>query len=298
MKTTARVLLVDDEPTLSGLIAGHLSRYYEVEVAGTGEAAMGQLSSRSFDLVITDGGIPDMKGPAVIAEARRRNPMAKTALITGGSMHECIRLALDHDVGTIIAKTIPFDLDELVQLVKGALTENVFGLGRYLASDASLVEYPVRGSRHISRVRDRILKQPAIASWPESRKYALKLALDESISNAAYHGNQIRKGRTYSFSRQQEVQVVYGEDAERVGVAVADQAGRLSKQTILGKLDACMGQDEEALLQDSGRGLFLIINIVHRLIINIRRGARTEIIMLFRPKRTEIGHRPIIINEL
>lgn len=298
MKTTARVLLVDGEPTLSGLITSHLSKFYEVVRASSGEEALRHLGRRSYDLVITDTAISDMPSTDVIAEARRRDPGAKTALITGDSMSGCIRLALEHDVGTIIAKTIPFDLDELARIVKGILTENVFGLEKYLLADAALTEYCIRGSGTINRVRDRILQQPAIRSWPEQRQYALKLALDESITNAAYHGNQIRKGRIYSFAKHQEIKVIYGQDRERIGIAVVDQAGRLSKQTILGRLDSCMRQDDEALLRDSGRGLFLIMNIVHRLIINIRKGDRTEFIMLFRPNHREIGHRPIIINEL
>lgn len=298
MKTTARVLLVDDEPTLRGLIADRLARHYEVELASSGEEGLQQLSRRFFDLVVTDANVPDMKAPEVIAEARRRYPNTKTALITGDSMKECIRFAIDNDVGTIITKTIPFDLDELLKIVKGILTEDVFGLEKYLLPDAALTEYPVRQSSHISRVRDRILQQPAIRSWPDQRKYLLRLALDESISNAAYHGNQIPKGAPYSFSKDQEVRVVYGEDREKIGVAVADQAGRLDKQTILGKLNSCMTRDDESLFQDSGRGLFLILSVVHRLIVNIRKGYRTEIIMIFWPDRKEIGHRPIIINEL
>jgi CheY-like chemotaxis protein len=298
MKTTARVLLADDEPTLRELIAQHLSETYEVEAVSCGEEAMSRLSKKSFDLVITEAYLPDINGSEVIHAARGRHPHTKTALITADSMEDCIRFAIDSDVGTIITKTIPFDLDELSLIIKGILTEDVFGLEKYLLPDAELIEYRVRGSRYISNIRDKILHQPAIDSWPEQRRYVLRLALDESISNAAYHGNRIPKGRTYSFSKDQEVEVTYGQDREKIGIAVVDQAGGLEKQTILAKLSACMRKDDEFLYQDSGRGLFLMLNIVHRLIINISKARRTEIIMLFCPNRKEIGHRPIIINEV
>jgi len=298
VKAAAHILLVDDEPSVRSLVGGHLAKFYQVDVASSSNEALLRIDRDHFDLVIVDAHLEDTKVPEVIARARRRNPAGKTALLTGDSMDQCIRFAMDNDIGTLLARTIPFDLDGLVRTVKGLLTERVFGLELYLQPGAQMVEYWIRHSREIARVRDRILLQKEIQTWSPQRQSILKLALDESISNAAYHGNQIRKGMTCSFAKNQEVKVVYGEDNDKIGIAVVDQAGRLEKKTILQKLDNCISQEMEFLLADSGRGLYLMRSMVDRMIINIKKGVQTELIMLFRSHRSEIGQRPIIINEL
>jgi len=297
-KTTARILLVDDEPSIRSMIASHLSRLYYVDTASTSAEAVRLIDTGHYDLVILDSHIEDMKIPDVIERARRRNPHGKTALLTGDSMDECIRFAMEHNIGTLLARTIPFDLEELTRTAKGLLTEKVFGLERYLDPGAEILEHWIRNSRQITRVRDQILEQDEIRTWSRQRQTILKLALDEAITNAAYHGNQIRKGSHATFSKGQEVMVKYGHDGDKIGIAVIDQAGCLEKNTILRKLDNCISQEMEYLLMDSGRGLFLMRSMVDRMIINIKKGVKTELIMIFRPNRSEIGQRPIIINEL
>ena len=51
----ARILIVEDERAIQLALSGLLRREgYEVEVASSGEEALGQLAAAPFDLVLTD----------------------------------------------------------------------------------------------------------------------------------------------------------------------------------------------------------------------------------------------------
>ncbi|HLP08327.1 MAG TPA: response regulator [Opitutaceae bacterium] len=80
----AKVLLVDDEPSVLACISAALTRFgYSVTTANSGEAALNQLERRPFDLVITDFRMPVIDGAAVIDAVRERQEDAAVLLITG-----------------------------------------------------------------------------------------------------------------------------------------------------------------------------------------------------------------------
>ncbi|HLP02888.1 MAG TPA: response regulator [Opitutaceae bacterium] len=80
----AKVLLVDDEPTVLACVSAALSRFgYSVTTANSGEAALSRLERHPFDLVITDFRMPGVNGAAVVEAVRERQEDAAILLITG-----------------------------------------------------------------------------------------------------------------------------------------------------------------------------------------------------------------------
>ncbi|HTW25745.1 MAG TPA: ATP-binding protein [Acetobacteraceae bacterium] len=81
----ARVLIVDDEPVLRGLLAEELAeRGYTVEQAEGGGAALAQLRPEAMpDVLITDLAMPGMDGRALIRAAQDRRPDLPAILLTG-----------------------------------------------------------------------------------------------------------------------------------------------------------------------------------------------------------------------
>lgn len=71
----AKVLLIDDDVSLCQMTKLNLERtgQYSVKTAYLGESGLQAADAESFDLIITDYNIPDMKGPEVIEGLRRRN---------------------------------------------------------------------------------------------------------------------------------------------------------------------------------------------------------------------------------
>jgi two-component system phosphate regulon response regulator PhoB len=70
---SAHILVVDDEPDISALVAYHLARErYRVRTAADGVDAMRALETERPDLVVLDLMLPGMSGLEVLAEIRRR----------------------------------------------------------------------------------------------------------------------------------------------------------------------------------------------------------------------------------
>jgi CheY-like chemotaxis protein len=108
----AKVLLVDDEPTVLKCLATALTRFgCSVTTAASGKAAMGLLAQESFDLVITDYRMPDLMGDAVVRIIRGSQPQAAILLITGFVGELPQRLRFGPDAVPVLTK--PFTLAQL-----------------------------------------------------------------------------------------------------------------------------------------------------------------------------------------
>jgi DNA-binding response OmpR family regulator len=113
-----RILVVDDEPALLGLIARSLQGAgHTVESAADPEQALTALSARVFDLALVDLNLPRMKGDQLAAEMRRRRPRLIIVLLTGMFV-----ATLPPGVTLVLSK--PFTLQELRLVVAAAARLN------------------------------------------------------------------------------------------------------------------------------------------------------------------------------
>lgn len=85
------LLIVDDEPAQRQLLAGSLSRDYDVVAAADGVEATQLLAARSFDLIITDERMPRMGGIELIQWVRERMPEIPIIVLTAyGSVQTAV----------------------------------------------------------------------------------------------------------------------------------------------------------------------------------------------------------------
>ncbi|HEU0012444.1 MAG TPA: response regulator transcription factor [Longimicrobium sp.] len=81
-KMTAHILVVDDEPDISALVAYHLAREsYRVRTASSGPEALRAAELERPDLVVLDLMLPGMSGLQVMEELRRRPETADVPII-------------------------------------------------------------------------------------------------------------------------------------------------------------------------------------------------------------------------
>jgi two-component system, cell cycle sensor histidine kinase and response regulator CckA len=117
------ILLVEDEEGLRQLNArGLASRGYTVLEAGNGVEAIQRLeeSSGEVDLVVSDVVMPEMDGPTLLRELRRRNPALKIIFVSGYAEDAFQKhLPADGEQFAFLAK--PFTLKQLVNAVKETL---------------------------------------------------------------------------------------------------------------------------------------------------------------------------------
>jgi len=117
------ILLVEDEEGLRQLNArGLASRGYTVLEAGNGVEAIEMLekSDGEVDLVVSDVVMPEMDGPTLLRELRRRNPTLKIIFVSGYAEDAFQKhFPADGEQFTFLAK--PFTLKQLVNAVKETL---------------------------------------------------------------------------------------------------------------------------------------------------------------------------------
>jgi two-component system NtrC family sensor kinase len=69
------ILVVDDEPAVASLLAETLARDgHKVDTAANGAVALRMLGARDYDLIVSDSGMPVLRGPELYREVERREP--------------------------------------------------------------------------------------------------------------------------------------------------------------------------------------------------------------------------------
>jgi two-component system cell cycle sensor histidine kinase/response regulator CckA len=119
---SGRVLLVEDEDIVRSFAVRALKRQgYEVFEASTGVEAlevMAQLEDK-IDIVVSDVVMPEMDGPTLLKELRKKNPHLKIIFVSGYP-HEAFETSLDkNEEFAVLPK--PFSLPQLAAKVKEQL---------------------------------------------------------------------------------------------------------------------------------------------------------------------------------
>lgn len=296
-----RILVVDDEKAIRMMLVDFLENRYELDTADTGENALEMLQKRKYDLVISDINMPGMSGPELLKQVRLNYSGTKTALITAYNIDEYINIAKDYLITNIIPKTVPFNFAELDSLIYGLLTGDIFGLGRYLLEDGVVIQkHVIKNSRQARDIREDVINT-FIDKFGTCGD--MKLILDEVITNAIYHAptrddgtEKYQEFTDIELEPDEYIHMECGYDREKYAVAVTDLKGRLTKETVLYKIDRQI--TGEGLLDDSGRGLHMSRLFADRLIINIAPNKRTEVILINYFANKYRGYKPLYINEL
>jgi CheY-like chemotaxis protein/anti-sigma regulatory factor (Ser/Thr protein kinase) len=115
------ILVADDDPALRELIREVLEEDgHAVTTAADGVEALEKLASQSFDLVLTDVGMPRMDGIELLAHIRKLPLPPKVAVLTGDDTPETLLKAARAQA--LCFATKPATPERLRALVKEALT--------------------------------------------------------------------------------------------------------------------------------------------------------------------------------
>jgi DNA-binding NtrC family response regulator len=119
---TKHLLLVEDEAALREAVAEQLAdRGYQVEQAGSGEAALARIADFAFDIIITDLRLPGIDGSSLVQAAVERYPDIIAIVITGyGTVKDAVDV-IKRGAWDFVSK--PFQIDELVHVLDAALEQ-------------------------------------------------------------------------------------------------------------------------------------------------------------------------------
>ncbi len=121
---TARILVVDDSPTLRRVVSGILERHeFEVFVAEDGDDALVALREgpRAADLILLDFVMPRMNGYQFCRALRADPALAGIPVVLMSARSDRIRDQFVQQTGAIDAIAKPFDAEALVAVVENAL---------------------------------------------------------------------------------------------------------------------------------------------------------------------------------
>ncbi len=115
----ARILIVDDEPQVRGMLRGLLGEFYECLEAASAEESLELLRGEQFDLILTDIVMGGMSGLDMISQARHLAPETVIIMVSAEQ-------TIDHAIEAMRAGafdyiTKPFDLRQVLAAVRRAL---------------------------------------------------------------------------------------------------------------------------------------------------------------------------------
>jgi DNA-binding NtrC family response regulator len=121
--TAERILVVDDEEHLRGLLAKILTdARLEVDTAADGEEGLAKFKASRFDLTLLDLKLPKLDGMSVLRQAMEHDPEGVVIIITAFSTIETAIQAIRLGAYDYLAK--PFRPEELMVVVNQALERN------------------------------------------------------------------------------------------------------------------------------------------------------------------------------
>ncbi len=120
--TTARILVVDDEPQIRRLLRPSLiASGYAVDEAATGREALESVSQNPPDLVILDLGLPDLDGKEVLRRLRLTTERTPVVVLSARERESEKIAALDLGANDYVEK--PFAMGELLARLRAALRQ-------------------------------------------------------------------------------------------------------------------------------------------------------------------------------
>ena len=111
METGEKILVVDDNKFLRGVVSKMLSRLgYEVSSADSGEDGLRIFLKNEFDIVLSDYEMPGMDGVALACSVKKSAPRTRVVIMTGAAK-ETVFSRKSTAVDEVISK--PFTLAEI-----------------------------------------------------------------------------------------------------------------------------------------------------------------------------------------
>src|SRR6478609_9734015 len=174
MASPARVLIVDDSPTILKVVSAILSRHgYEAAAARDGLAGIEMIKrGPKFDLILLDFVMPRMNGYQFCRELRSSAVHRALPVVLMSAKGDKIRGQFVQQTGAVDAITKPFDARALVAVIEGALAKTAEGRSRPVPEGAKMPDEDT--------IADSI--RPSVGPRQHRMKVAIEVA--QQIGNA------------------------------------------------------------------------------------------------------------------
>lgn len=162
-----RILIVDDDTTLAAMLAEFLrNEGFRATSVSNGSAALSQLLSERFDLVILDIMLPDYNGLDLLRELRKTNARQPVMMLTARG--EAIDRILGLELGADDYLPKPFDPREMLARVRAILRRANVAATESPANEESVLHFGAL-SVDVRRRRVTVGEQPLELTGAEFR---------------------------------------------------------------------------------------------------------------------------------
>jgi CheY-like chemotaxis protein len=123
MEEQPKILIVDDSQELSDVISEFMEAHgFTVHTTANSYSAIKMADAGGYSVVVSDIHMPEMDGLELMARLKTMNPSIPVVLITGYSVIEARKIALEKGADAFVAK--PFHMKELLDVIASLLNNN------------------------------------------------------------------------------------------------------------------------------------------------------------------------------
>jgi hypothetical protein len=270
-----------------------------------GPRAVALVESGAVDLVLVEWGC-EVDLDVLLATAQGRVPVV--GLVGGDRREAFLDLLCRREVFNICAPRVDdkgqggFDPGELVATCEKILRRDCFGLTKYMSGFGIELSHQVI-VRAIERdeVVERLTAVARALGGGRRLVESVGLVADELVTNAIYnapcgpdgqprYAHRSRRDKV-TLESTEYVRLDYGSDGRVFGIAVTDNFGRLTPETIRAGIERCLTSADpiEQKQGGAGLGIYTALGSVSQLVVNVEEGVKTEVIALWDLERRGRG---------
>ncbi len=269
---------------------------YTVDVSDSAFDAMAKLKAFDYDLVLSEVDLPGDNAFELYNYIFSNYPYIPTIMVSSKEIDQYFDRIFEEGIGNVLCR--PIDKTELMNLTRKLITQkNIFGLKNYMEDIEEVKKIRITSSNSIKKSIAKILKQIEDWGFVIENKVVLNLVLNEMIINAVYHSYGYTKEKEdrvqITLKKGEHVDVFFGKNRDCYGISIDDYVGALTKSKILESLHKSImqsqlliraaekGEEVTADISETGRGIDLMRKIAIDYYFIIKKGVRTEVVILF-----------------
>jgi CheY-like chemotaxis protein/two-component sensor histidine kinase len=259
--------------------------------------AISKLKAYDFDLVVSEVELPGDNAFDLYEYVEENYPYIPMIMVTAKNIDQFFHRIFEQGIGNVLHK--PVNTKEIINLTEKLITKKrIFGLNNYLENIIEIKRMKVRKSLQINRAIDLVIDQIIKWNFKISSRSTLGLILNEMVINAVYHSHGLTQEKLDRIpvvlpdDKYVDLQFCYTDDA--FAISITDSNGLLSKDKILESINNVIkqnmlieesfttGADISEFISESGRGIDLVRKLSGEYYFIIKKGSRTEIILIFK----------------
>jgi len=265
----------------------------ELTIVSTIEEGKKCLEESSYDIICTNSELIELATFACSLSSE-----IQSVFITSDDASNYLSILRSHPfLSNIVSRNDDdrnFTLKNILTTVSKLLTQDFFGLEKYLNWGVEVQSHPIVGSAEREAIIDTMVTDFKNLGIRPTIQNKASLVAEELLMNAIYDAphdaegaplyNHLSRTTEVALSPAEQGTFRYACDGILLAVSAEDPFGALDRETILAYLESCYQGIAGSLNENKGGagwGLFQIMETSDLVVMDVKKGLRTEVIAIF-----------------